>query len=243
MLEISGFSKTYPGGKKAVNNLNLTIESGEICGFIGRNGAGKTTTIKAVCGILDFEEGTILVDGKDIKVYPVETKSVMAYIPDNPEPYGFMTAIKYLTFIGDIYKVPRDVQKERIEKYAEMFELKPVLGNNVSSFSHGMKQKLAVMSALIHRPKLLILDEPFVGLDPIATHQLRQIFKEMCEEGTAIFFSTHVLEVAQKICDKIAIIKDGVLVASGKTEEITKNESLEDVFLELNDKTEAEENE
>jgi ABC-2 type transport system ATP-binding protein len=167
----------------------------------------------------------------------------MAYIPDNPEPYGFMTGIKYLTFIGDIYKVPRDVQKERIEKYAEMFELKPVLGNNVSSFSHGMKQKLAVISALIHRPKLLILDEPFVGLDPIATHQLRQIFKEMCEEGTAIFFSTHVLEVAQKICDKIAIIKDGVLVASGKTEEITKNESLEDVFLELNDKTEAEENE
>jgi ABC-2 type transport system ATP-binding protein len=243
MLEIRGFSKTYPGGKKAVDNLNLSIESGDICGFIGRNGAGKTTTIKAVCGILDFEEGTIEVDGKDIKVFPVEAKSVMAYIPDNPVVYAYMTGIKYLTFIGDIYKVPRSVQKEKIEKYAEMFELKNALGNSVTSYSHGMLQKLVIIGALIHEPKLLILDEPFVGLDPIATHQLRQIFKQMCEEGTAIFFSTHVLEVAQKICNKIAIIKDGRLVASGKTEEITKNDSLEDVFLELNDKLVETENE
>ena len=167
----------------------------------------------------------------------------MAYIPDNPGVYAYMTGIKYLTFIGDIYKVPRSVQKEKIEKYAEMFELKNALGNSVTSYSHGMLQKLVIIGALIHEPKLLILDEPFVGLDPIATHQLRQIFKQMCEEGTAIFFSTHVLEVAQKICNKIAIIKDGRLVASGKTEEITKNDSLEDVFLELNDKLVETENE
>lgn len=233
MLEFINFSKTYPGGKKAVDNLSLNIEAGDIYGFIGHNGAGKTTTLKAACGILEFESGEIKIDGHSIKENPEASKLITAYIPDNPDIYGFMTGIKYLRFIGDIYRVPRDVCSARIEKYAKMFEMTEALGSLTSSYSHGMKQKLVIISALIHEPKLLVLDEPFVGLDPRATHLLKETFAEMCEKGAAIFFSTHVLEVAQKLCDKIAIIKEGKLIVSGKTADIVGDGSLEDIFLEL----------
>lgn len=233
MLEFINFSKVYPGGKRAVDNLNLNIEAGDIYGFIGHNGAGKTTTLKAACGILDFEEGQIKIDGHNIKDDPQASKMITAYIPDNPDLYEFMTGIKYLRFIGDIYCVPKTVCDERIEKYAKMFELTEALGSPISSYSHGMKQKLAIMSALIHEPKLLILDEPFVGLDPRAAHLLKEVFAQMCEKGSAIFFSTHVLEVAQKLCNKIAIIKEGKLVVSGNTADIVGDGSLEEIFLEL----------
>lgn len=235
MLEFINFSKTYPGGKRAVDGLNLNIESGDIYGFIGHNGAGKTTTLKAACGILDFDEGEIKIDGHSIKENPQASKMITAYIPDNPDLYEFMTGVKYLKFIGNVYRVPADTLTERIDRYAKMFELTEALGSPVSSYSHGMKQKLAIMSALIHEPKLLILDEPFVGLDPRAAHLLKEVFAQMCEKGTAIFFSTHVLEVAQKLCNKIAIIKEGRLVVSGKTSDIVGDGSLEDIFLELTD--------
>lgn len=233
MLKISNFSKTYKGNKKAVDNLSITVESGDIYAFIGHNGAGKTTTIKAIVGILDFEEGEILINGKNIKKEPIECKKEIAYIPDNPDLYESLTGIQYLNFISDIYEIEKDIREERINKYSEEFELKNNLGDLISSYSHGMKQKLAIISALIHEPKLLILDEPFVGLDPKASHLLKEIMKEMCKKGAAIFFSTHVLEVAEKLCNKVAIIKQGKLIASGDTKDVTKNSSLENVFLEM----------
>lgn len=235
MLRFCDFSKTYKGGKRAVDGLSLHVEAGDLYGFIGHNGAGKTTSLKAACGILDFTEGNIYIGGVSVKDDPLITKKMIAYIPDNPDLYEFMTGITYLNFIGDIYGVPAKERNERITKYADMFEISADLGTQISSYSHGMKQKLAIISALIHKPKLLILDEPFVGLDPKASHLLKQVFAEMCAEGSAIFFSTHVLEVAQKLCNKIAIIKGGKLVVSGKTEEIVGDGSLEEVFLELAD--------
>ena len=234
MLEFINFSKTYKGGKQAVKDLNLKIEPGDIYGFIGHNGAGKTTSLKAAVGIIDFEGGDILVGGRSIKKDPVACKQITAYIPDNPELYEYLSGIKYLNFIGDIYGVPADERNRLISKYGEIFELSGDLGSAISSYSHGMKQKLAIISALIHSPKLLILDEPFVGLDPKAAHLLKEVFHEMCEAGTAIFFSTHVLEVAEKLCNKIAIIKNGSLVTSGDTDAVRGNSSLEDIFLELN---------
>lgn len=235
MLRFCDFSKTYKGGKRAVDALSLHVEAGDLYGFIGHNGAGKTTSLKAACGILDFEEGNIFIGGISVKDDPMATKKMIAYIPDNPDLYEFMTGIAYLNFIGDVYGVPAKERNERIAKYADMFEISADLGTQIASYSHGMKQKLAIISALIHKPKLLILDEPFVGLDPKASHLLKQVFAEMCAEGSAIFFSTHVLEVAQKLCNKIAIIKGGKLVVSGKTEEIVGDGSLEEVFLELAD--------
>ncbi len=233
MLEIRNFSKTYKKGKKAVDNLTLTVEAGDIYGFIGHNGAGKSTTIKSVVGVLDFEEGEILIDGKSIRKSPVECKKVTAYIPDNPDIYEHLTGVKYLNFIGDIYEVPSKIRKERIAKYGDLLEITGSLGDLISSYSHGMKQKVALISALIHQPKLMVLDEPFVGLDPKASITLKNIMHEMCGNGSAIFFSTHVLEVAEKLCNKIAIIKDGRLIVSGETEKVTGDESLENLFLEV----------
>lgn len=235
MLEIKNYTKIYKGGKVAVDHLNLTIEDGDIYGFIGHNGAGKTTTIKAVAGILDFDEGEILIDGKSIKTQPIQCKQSMAYIPDNPDIYEYLTGIKYLNFIADIYGVGRNERQERIKKYGDMFEITGNLGDLISSYSHGMKQKLVLISALIHQPKLLILDEPFVGLDPKASLTLKNLMKEVCREGSAIFFSTHVLEVAQKLCNKIAIIKNGHLVISGDMDTVLGDSSLEDVFMEVSE--------
>ncbi len=231
MLEITHFSKTYKNGKRAVDDLNLSVKAGDIYGFIGHNGAGKSTTIRSVAGVLDFEEGTILVDGKDIRKEPVACKRQMAYIPDNPDLYEYLTGIQYLNFIGDIFEVPSGKRKERIKAYGDMLEITDALGDLISSYSHGMKQKTALISALIHQPKLLILDEPFVGLDPKASLMLKNVMRQMCEQGSAIFFSTHVLDVAEKLCNKVAIIKGGKLVAAGATEELTKGESLEEVFM------------
>lgn len=233
MLEIKDFSKVYTAEKKAVDNISLRVNPGEIFGFIGHNGAGKTTTIKSVVGILDFKEGDILIDGISIKENPIECKKVMAYIPDNPDLYEALTGIQYLSFIADIYKINKKERKELIAKYSDMFELTKYLGDLISSYSHGMKQKLAIISALIHKPKLLILDEPFVGLDPKAAHTLKGIMNEICNKGSAIFFSTHVLEVAEKLCHKIAIIKDGKIVAEGDMEKVKGDSSLEDVFMGL----------
>lgn len=235
MLSIRNFSKVYKGGKKAVDNLNLEVEAGDIYGFIGHNGAGKTTTIRSAVGVLDYDEGDILIDGKSIKKEPIACKKIMAYIPDNPDLYEYLSGIDYLNFIADIYEVSKKEREERIKKYSEAFELTKNLGDPISSYSHGMRQKLAIISAFLHKPKLLVLDEPFVGLDPKASHVLKGMMHELCEEGSAIFFSTHVLEVAQKLCNKVAIIKGGKLVACGKTEDITGNKSLEDVFMELID--------
>lgn len=232
MLRIENVSKSY-GEKKAVDNLSLHIRAGEIYGFIGHNGAGKTTTLKACVGILGFDDGEIFVDGVSIKEQPLECKKKIAYIPDNPDLYAFMTGIGYLHFIADIFGVSAKAREERIQKYADAFSLTADLAMPVSSYSHGMKQKLAIISALIHEPKLIIMDEPFVGLDPSASHKVKEIMREMCDNGSAIFFSTHVLEVAEKLCDKIAIIKDGKLIKSGATEEVKGDTSLEDVFLEL----------
>lgn len=234
MLSFINFSKTYKGGKKAVDDIFLTVEAGDIYGFIGHNGAGKTTSLKAAAGILSFSEGDILINGMSVKEHPVECKKLMAYIPDNPDVYEFMTGIKYLNFIADMYGVGAERNAD-IEKYAATFEIKEALGSPISSYSHGMKQKLVIISALIHHPKLLLLDEPFVGLDPKAAHILKKFFREMTASGAAIFFSTHVLEVAEKLCNKIAIIKEGRLVASGDTESVIGGDSsLEELFLELN---------
>ncbi len=233
MLEIRHFSKTYSGGKRAVDDLNLTVEAGSIYGFIGHNGAGKTTTLRSAAGILGFEEGDILIDGHSVKAEPVAAKQVTAFIPDNPDLYDFLTGIGYLTFIADLYGIPKEQRQTLIAKYGDAFELTGALGSPVAGYSHGMKQKLALISALIRQPKLLILDEPFVGLDPLASHLLKGYLHELCQAGGAVFFSTHVLEVAQKLCDHIAIIKDGRLVESGRTEDVVGNSSLEDVFLEL----------
>lgn len=232
MLQIKNLTKRY-GDKLAVDNLSLHIMPGEIYGFIGHNGAGKTTTIKACTGILNFEEGDILIDGVSIKEKPLECKKQMAYIPDNPDVYDFMTGIGYLNFIADIFGVPEEVRGELIDKYADAFEIKDNLGQLISEYSHGMKQKLAIISAWIHEPKLIIMDEPFVGLDPKASHILKQMMRKMCDDGGAIFFSTHVLEVAEKLCDKVAIIKGGRLVKEGIMEQVKGDESLESVFLEL----------
>lgn len=232
MLTINNLTKTY-GDKKAVDNLSLHIQKGEIYGFIGHNGAGKTTTLKSVVGILNFDDGEILIDGKSIKENPLECKKEMAYIPDNPDLYDYMTGIQYLNFVADIFEVPAEIRKERIHKYAENFEITNDLASNISSYSHGMKQKLAVISAWIHEPKLILMDEPFVGLDPKASHILKEMMRELCDKGGAIFFSTHVLDVAEKLCDKVAIIKDGKLIESGTMEEVKGNKSLESVFLEL----------
>ncbi|MBC5629113.1 ABC transporter ATP-binding protein [Clostridium sp. NSJ-6] len=235
MLEIRNFSKAYKQGKKAVDNISLNINSGDIFGFIGHNGAGKTTTIKSVVGILDFNEGEIIINGLSIKDNPIECKKMMAYIPDNPDLYEALTGIQYLSFIADIYGVSKSQREELIKKYSDKLELTRYLGNLIGSYSHGMKQKLAVISALIHKPKLLVLDEPFVGLDPKAAHTLKEIMKEICSEGSAIFFSTHVLEVAEKLCNRVAIIKDGKIVAEGNTDEVRGNSSLEDIFMGLID--------
>lgn len=235
MLKIQNLTKKF-GNKVAVNNVSIHIKPGEIYGFIGHNGAGKTTTIKACCGLLQFDEGEILIDGKSIVDNPVECKKNIAYIPDNPELYEFMSGIKYLNFIADIFGVSSKDRAERIKKYADMFDITSNLAQPISDYSHGMKQKLAIISALIHNPKLIIMDEPFVGLDPIAAHSVKLLMREICDNGGAIFFSTHVLEVAEKLCDKIAIIKGGNLIKSGTMEEVKGDSSLENVFLELEEK-------
>ena len=232
MLKITHLTKQY-GEKKAVDDLNLEIKPGEIYGFIGHNGAGKTTTLKSVVGILQFDAGEILIDGTSIKDDPLTCKRKIAYIPDNPDIYEYMTGIKYLNFIADIFGVPADVRTERIHKYSDMFEITGDLAQPIAAYSHGMKQKLAIIAAWIHQPRLIIMDEPFVGLDPKAAHLLKGMMREVCNAGGAIFFSTHVLEVAEKLCDKIAIIKGGKLIRSGTMEEVRGDASLEDVFLEL----------
>ena len=238
MLKITALRKTY-GDKIAVNNLNLHIEKGEIYGFIGHNGAGKTTTIKACCGLLEFDSGEILIDGISIKDAPLECKRKIAYIPDNPDLYDFMTGIKYLNFIADVFGVSADERKSKITELANDYSLTDDLAQPISSYSHGMKQKLAIIAALLHSPKLVIMDEPFVGLDPTSTQTLKQTMRKMCDEGCSFFFSTHVLDVAERLCDKVAIIRSGKLIASGAMEEVRGNSSLEDVFLELSDKRES----
>ena len=243
MLEIKNFSKSYNGSDFAIRDLNLTVCDGEIYGFIGHNGAGKSTTIKCIVGALDFSQGEILLDGVSIKDNPVEFKKKIAFVPDNPELYEFMTGKKYIDFIADIYQVNKKERVELIKKYATALELEDALGDYISSYSHGMKQKLALISALVHSPKLLVLDEPFVGLDPRASFNLKNIMRELTNNGVQIFFSTHVLEVAEKLCDKIAIIKDGKLITCGLTEEVTKDASLEEVFLSLGDNENIETNE
>lgn len=234
MLKIEHLTKTY-GGKKAVDDLSLHIRQGEIYGFIGHNGAGKTTTLKSVVGILKYDSGEIYIDGVSVKQSPLTCKEKIAYIPDNPDLYDFMTGTQYLNFVSDIFQVDTEKRTALINKYAQMFEMTDALSQSVSSYSHGMKQKLAVMSALVHSPKLVIMDEPFVGLDPKASHLLKETMREICNQGGAIFFSTHVLEVAEKLCDKVAIIKNGKLIKSGTMEEVKGDESLESVFLEMSE--------
>lgn len=238
VLEIKNYSKIYSDNKKAVDNLSLTVKAGEIHAFIGHNGAGKTTTIRAVVGIMDFNEGEIFIDGHSVKNEPVKCKSITAYLPDNPDLYDYVTGIQYLNYMCDMFLVPAKERTVKIQKYADIFKITASLGDLVSSYSHGMKQKLALMGAFVHNPKLLILDEPFVGLDPEASFHLKKIMRELCETGTAIFFSTHVLEVAEKLCDKVSIINGGKLIESGTMEEIKGSHSLEDVFMEVveNDK-------
>lgn len=236
MLYIKNLTKTY-GEKKAVDDLSLHIAPGEIYGFIGHNGAGKTTTLKSVTGILQFDSGEIMIGGRSIRQDPIGCKAQMAYIPDNPDLYEFMTGIKYLNFIADIFGIPSDVRLERIRKYADLFELTDDLAEPIAAYSHGMKQKLAIISAWLHAPKLVIMDEPFVGLDPKASHILKGMMRELCDQGGAIFFSTHVLEVAEKLCDKVAIIKGGKLIRFGTMEEVRGDDSLEEVFLELEDES------
>lgn len=235
MLEINNFSKIYKGNIRAVDTISLEVKEGEIFGFIGHNGAGKTTTIKSIVGINEFDEGDILINGMSIKDNPIECKKIMAYIPDNPDLYESLTAIQYLNFVADVYGVSETQREELIKKYGDAFEITNNFGSLISSYSHGMKQKLAIISALIHKPKLLVLDEPFVGLDPKASHTLKGIMKEICEEGASIFFSSHVLEVVEKLCSRIAIIKDGKIAAYGTVEEVKGTSSLEDVFMELID--------
>lgn len=232
VLEIRDYSKSYGEGKKAADNVSLTVESGDIYGFIGHNGAGKSTTIRAVAGVLDFTEGEIYIDGHSVKDEPMECKKVTAYIPDNPDLYENLTGIQYLNFVADVFDIDAEVRHEKIMKYADMFGITDSLGDMIGSYSHGMKQKAAIISALIHDPKLLILDEPFVGLDPKASFTLKEIMRDMCRQGSAIFFSTHVLDVAEKLCNKVAIIRHGRIIASGTMEDITEGHSLEETFLE-----------
>lgn len=233
MLEIRDFSKTYSGGKRAAEHITLTIEDGDIYGFIGHNGAGKSTTIRAIVGVLDFTEGDIFIDGHSVKKDPMECKKITAYIPDNPDLYEHLTGIQYLNFVADIFGISAKDREERIRRYGDMFEITASLGDLISSYSHGMKQKVAVISALIHEPKLMVLDEPFVGLDPKAALELKNVMRELCKRGSSIFFSTHVLEVAQKLCNKIAIIKEGKIVTAGRMEDLVQDQSLEDVFMEV----------
>lgn len=232
MLCISNLSKTYKNGKKAIDKISMEVLAGDIYGFIGHNGAGKSTTIKAIVGVHEFDSGSITINGHDVKKEPIECKQVTAYIPDNPEMYEHLTGIGYLNFIADIFNVSKKLRLERIEKYTKALEIDDKLGDVISSYSHGMKQKLAIVSALIHQPKLLVLDEPFVGLDPKASITLRGIMHELCESGSAIFFSTHVLEVAEKLCNKIAIIRDGKLLLSGEVNKLLADKSLETLFME-----------
>lgn len=234
MLKIINLSKSYKN-KKAIDHISMEVKNGEIFGFIGHNGAGKTTTIKSIVGIHNFEEGDVLINGKSIKEYPIECKKEIAYIPDNPDLYEALTGIGYLNFIADIFNVTKNEREDKIKYYSEKFEIYKSLGDLISSYSHGMKQKLAIISALIHSPKILILDEPFVGLDPKAAFTLKEIMKEFCKNGGCIFFSTHVLDVAEKICDKIAIIKDGKLITSGDTQKVKGDKSLENIFMEMID--------
>ena len=234
MVEIKGLCKSYDN-KRVVDNLDLTINDGEIYGFIGHNGAGKTTTIKCLIGILSFEKGEILIDGLSIKDKPIECKRKIAYIPDNPDLYNYMSGVDYLNFIGDVFNVANDERIKRIDKYAGIFELTDSLANPISSYSHGMRQKLAIIAAWLHEPDLIVMDEPFVGLDPKASHDLKMMMREFCDNGGSIFFSTHVLEVAEKLCDKVAIIKQGQLIKSGTMDEVKGDSSLESVFLELED--------
>ena len=236
MLKIQNLTKTY-GDKKAVDDLSLHIQAGEIYGFIGHNGAGKTTTLKAAVGILPFDEGTITINGRSIQTEPLACKRELAYIPDNPDLYEFMSGIRYLNFIADIFGVSAADRQARIRDYAARFELTDDLAQSIAAYSHGMKQKLAIIAAWLHRPRLVIMDEPFVGLDPKASHLLKGMMRELCDQGGAIFFSTHVLEVAEKLCDKVAIIKGGRLIRSGTMEEVKGDDSLEQVFLELEDET------
>ena len=236
MIEIKNVSKTYNGKKKVLKNVSFDIDSGEIFAFIGHNGAGKTTMIKSIIGILDFEEGDILIDGKSIKKEPIECKKIMAYVPDNPDLYENMKAIDFINFICDIYDVSESKRRENTLKYAKMFEIEDKLNDDISSFSHGMKQKVALIAALSHDPEILIMDEPFVGLDPKAVYDMKEIMRTMAKDGKTIFFSTHILDVAEKLCDRVAIIKDGTIVKVGKMKDIKGDESLEQVFLELGEK-------
>ena len=232
MLSITNLTKVYKGGKVAVKDLSLTVSAGDIYGFIGHNGAGKTTTLKCIAGIIDFEQGDITVNGKSVKLDPVGVKSDIAYIPDNPDIYEYLTGIQYLNFISDVYNVGKQERVETIQKLAKLFGIDDVLGNLVSSYSHGMKQKLVLISAFVHKPKLMILDEPFVGLDPKASYDVKEIMQEFVKGGGAIFFSTHVLDTAEKLCNKVAIIRDGEIVLSGETQALVGDKSLEKVFLE-----------
>ena len=236
MIEIKNVSKTYNGKKKVLKNISFKIEGGDIFAFIGHNGAGKTTMIKCIMGILDFEEGDILVDNKSIKEEPLECKRIMAYVADNPDLYENMKAIDFINFICDMYEVSEDIRRENTLKYAKMFEIEDKLNDDISSFSHGMKQKIALIAALAHNPKVLIMDEPFVGLDPKAVYDMKEIMRDMAKDGKTIFFSTHILDVAEKLCDRVAIIKDGTIVKVGKMKDIKGDESLEQVFLELGEK-------
>ena len=232
ILEVEHFSKAYAEGKKAVDDISLTVEAGDIYGFIGHNGAGKSTTIRAIVGVLDFSEGEIFIDGHSVKAEPMACKQITAYIPDNPDLYENLTGIQYLNFVADVFGISGKEREERIRRYAGLFEITDDLGELIGAYSHGMKQKLAIISALIHAPRLLVLDEPFVGLDPKASFTLKEIMHEMCQSGTAIFFSTHVLDVAEKLCNKVAIIKHGKIIACGSMEELTEGHSLEEAFLE-----------
>ncbi len=236
MIEIKNVSKTYNGKKKVLKNISFKIEGGEIFAFIGHNGAGKTTMIKCIMGILDFEEGDILVDNKSIKEEPLECKRIMAYVADNPDLYENMKAIDFINFICDMYEVSEDIRRENTLKYAKIFEIEDKLNDDISSLSHGMKQKVALIAALAHNPKVLIMDEPFVGLDPKAVYDMKEIMRDMAKHGKTIFFSTHILDVAEKLCDRVAIIKDGTIVKVGKMKDIKGDESLEQVFLELGEK-------
>ncbi len=235
MLNIQNLTKRY-GSKTAVDNLSLSIEAGEICAFIGHNGAGKTTTLKACCGLLTPDSGEITVDGMSIREKPIDCKRVMAYIPDNPDMYEFLTGYEYLNFVADVYGVTKEDREKRIAELGALLGITDALGGAISECSHGMKQKIAIISALIHKPKLILMDEPFVGLDPVASHQLKNLMAEHCANGGAIFFSTHVLEVAEKLCNKVAIIKNGKLVASGAMDDVRGDSSLEEIFLELEEK-------
>lgn len=235
LLSIQNFSKTYAGGKRAVDRLSLDVESGDIFGFVGHNGAGKSTTIKALAGVLEFEEGDILIDGHSIRKEPVLCKQMIAYVPDNPNVYEHLTGIQYLNFIGDIYRVSKKERESAIARYANEFEMLNSLGDLVGSYSHGMKQKLALISALMHKPKLMVFDEPFVGLDPKAMFSIKETMRGLCAEGCAVFFSTHVLDVAEKLCNRVGVIKGGKLIACGSMEQIRGRASLEDVFMELID--------